>query len=97
MRIKVLLNLGYGLPKFRQDEIHQVDEATGQMLVSRHWAVPLPEEESGGESRADAAAPTFPPSPGKFEAMRRHPDHITKKSSPPRRRASKQSNHLTGE
>lgn len=101
MRIKVLLNLGAGLPRFMADEIHEVTEEVGRMLVRQHWAIELPAEPvaitppvtSQAPAVFDSESPVSSPAtgPDKFEAMRQHPDHVTAKNRPPRKRASKPS------
>lgn len=96
MRIKVLLNLGAGLPKFRQDEVHEVSDDVGAMLIRQHWAVLLPPAPSPVEVAEEPPTPQAAALPDespavldKFEELRQHPDHLTKKSRSPRKRAHK--------
>jgi hypothetical protein len=85
MRIKVLLNLGAGTPGFRQDEVHDVPDEVGLMLIRQHWAIELPPAPV-----VVAEAVAMPAKRDKFEAIRQHPDHVTQKPSAHRRRANKQ-------
>ena len=78
MRIKVLVNLGAGLPKFTQDSEQDVSDSLGLMLIKRHWAIQLPSQPVIVEPVKET------PAPDKFQAMREQPDHIQK---PPRRKS----------
>lgn len=86
MRIKVLLNLGTGLPRFMADEVHEVTEDIGRMLVVQQLAIELPPTPEVVESPSLDSPVT-----DKFQAMRQHPDHLTQKSSSRRKRAEKPS------
>ena len=91
MRIKVLLNLGAGTPGFLQDEVHEVTEEVGRMLIQQHWAIELPPTPV-----VVAEAVAMPAKPDKFEELRQHSDHLTHKPSAHRRRANKQHGDSTG-
>lgn len=92
MRIKVLLNLGAGLPRFMSGEIHEVTAEVGRMLVDHHWAIELPAEAIVPRSELDPLCVpelSAPAEPDKFDVMRQHPDHLTQKTSSRRKRAAK--------
>jgi hypothetical protein len=91
MRIKVLLNLGREWPAFHQDEIQDVADDLGHALVDNHLAIQLPDKAVVVEAVAE------PPVVDKFEQMRQHPDHISKKPSTPRKRASRISNETNSQ
>ena len=69
MRIKAILNLGEGLPPLKADEIADVDDQLGAMLVARSWAIELPPEPV-------PEPPKQAPLADKFEAVRNQPGHI---------------------
>ena len=52
MRIKVLRNLGRGLPPYKENQVVEVDEAEGKRLVDAKLAVPTDEDETEDEIRA---------------------------------------------
>lgn len=83
MRIRVLLNLGAGLPAYKQDEIHEVDDQVGGMLIGNHWAILLPDEPVVVQPVEEL------PTPDKFKQIRQHPDHLTRKPAAHRKRATK--------
>jgi hypothetical protein len=92
MRIKVLLNLGAGTPRFLQDEVHEVTDEVGLELIARHWAIELPPTPVAilaGEESPRVPELEEPERQDAFETMRQHPDHLTKKSSPQNKRGPK--------
>lgn len=86
MKIRVLLNLGRDMPHpFKHGEVHDVSNEEGEMLVRNHLAEEIPETDEV-ELTPLAESPVVA---DKFQQIRQHPDHITQKQNPPRRRGNK--------
>lgn len=60
-RLQVLLNLGEGLPPFREDEIVEVDDDLARMLIARRFAVELPGLSDATVVEPEAPAPEIVP------------------------------------